>query len=79
MMPVRMLIRVVFPAPLWPRIDISSFGSIYKLNALIASTLFFEHVPWKVLLSPLIRIPSTGSLLLKFFNTLSLSLVTDSS
>ena len=32
MTPVRMLINVVFPAPLWPKIPISSFSSTYKVK-----------------------------------------------
>jgi hypothetical protein len=55
-----MLISVVFPAPLCPRIPINSFGSISKLKFLIASTLFFENTFLKVLLRHLILKPKAG-------------------
>lgn len=41
--PVKMLISVVLPAPLWPKIPINSFGSISRLKLLIAYTLFLEQ------------------------------------
>ena len=61
-----MLIKVVFPAPLCPKIPINSFGSIYKLKFLIAYTLFLEHIEAKVLLKFLIRKPNAGSLEAEF-------------
>ena len=47
--PVKILMRVVFPAPLWPSTPISSPGSISTVRSLSACTCSFEHVPLKVL------------------------------
>ena len=59
--PVMMLMKVVLPAPLCPRIDINSLGSISNVKFLIASTLFFEHVVVNVLDRFFILIPSAGA------------------
>lgn len=57
-----MLISVVLPAPLWPKIPINSFGSISRLKLLIAYTLFLEQSWEKVLDKSLILKPKAGNL-----------------
>jgi hypothetical protein len=58
--PVKILIKVVLPAPLWPKIAISSFGSISTVNSLMACNSYFEHIFLNVLLRHLIRNPKAG-------------------
>lgn len=64
--PVKILMRVVFPAPLWPSTPISSPGSISTVRSLSACTCSFEHVPLKVLFKFLILSPRAGIFLSEF-------------
>ena len=78
-MPVRMLIKVVFPAPLWPRTAISSFGYIQIVSSFKAFSSSLKHMVLKVLLRDFILRPKAGILFQEFWQTLFLYLIADSS
>ena len=72
-----MLIKVVFPAPLCPKIPIHSLGSIYKVNFLSAWTFCLENNVVKVLDKFFILNPKAGALALDRLLTLFLYLTAD--
>jgi hypothetical protein len=76
--PVKMLINVVFPAPLCPRMPISSFASIYSVKFLKASTLWLENRLLKVLQRFFILKPKAGIPFFELKYTFCLYLQADS-
>ena len=71
--------RVVFPAPLWPKIPINSLASTSKVKFFKAYTLLVENNFLKVLLRFTILNPKACALFLELLNTFCLYFLADSS
>ncbi len=76
--PVKMLINVVLPAPLWPKMPINSFGYISRLKFFIASTFLLENTFLNVLLKHFILSPNAGMFAPALRKTLLRYLIVDS-